>query len=199
VIDLRQIEDARAWAETANVKRPWRIEFFAAMVEELRSLRQPSPSVLELGSGPGYLAETVLRALPVVRYTLLDFSPAMQTMATTRLGSLPGVQFVTADFRNDAWENALGPFDAVLTMQAVHELRDKSRAVGLHEAAYRRLRAGGLYLVCDHVLGPGGMTNSELYMTTSEQTNALRASGFKDVSVVLEKRGLVLHRGYTAA
>jgi hypothetical protein len=42
------------------------------------------------------------------------------------------------------------------------------------------------------------MTNGELYMTTSEQTNALEAAGFKDVSLVLEKGGLVLHRGYRA-
>jgi hypothetical protein len=63
---------------------------------------------------------------------------------------------------------------------------------------YQLLRADGLYLVCDHVLGPGGMTNGELYMTTFEQAAVLKLAGFS-VSVLLEKGGLVLHCARTAA
>ena len=198
-IDFSRPQEAAAWTEAANLKRPWRAEFFAAIVEELRSLRHRSLSVLELGSGPGYLAEAVLRAQPDVRYTLLDFSSPMQELARARLGAGTTAFFVTADFRTADWSENVGSFDAVLTVQAVHELRHKNRAVGLHKVVGRLLRSRGMYLVCDHVLGPGGMTDGELFMTTFEQAEALRTSGFPDVALILEKCGLVLHRARTAA
>jgi cyclopropane fatty-acyl-phospholipid synthase-like methyltransferase len=193
-IDFSRTEEAEAWAETANRKRPWRKEFFAAIAEALRGLQRPSMAVLELGSGPGYLAEVVLRALPDARYTLLDSSPAMQSLARARVGSTAGAQFVTADFRTSGWADSLGVFDAVVSVQAVHELRHKRHAVLLHQTVYRLLQPDGSYLVCDHVLGPDGMSNGELYMTISEQEDALEIAGFRDVSVLLEKAGLVLHR-----
>jgi hypothetical protein len=56
-----------------------------------------------------------------------------------------------------------------------------------------------MYLVCDHVLGPEGMSNADLYMTALEQGDALRAAGFGDVEEVLEQKGLVLHRARRAA
>jgi len=198
-IDFSVVEDAQAWADAANVKRPWRTDFFAAIVHELVSLGVPSASVLELGSGPGFLAERVLQALPNVTYTLLDSSAAMQELARVRVGRSVGVQFVAADFKRDRWADGLGSFDAVTTMQAVHELRDKRHAAALHRAVVGLLRRGGLYLVCDHVAGPGGMADHELYMTVREQADALADAGFANVSMVLEKGGLVLHRGRKAA
>ena len=198
-IDFSRTEEAQAWAEAANLKRPWRVEFFVAIVEELRRLCRPSSAVVELGSGPGYLAEAVLGVLPDVRYTLVDSSLPMHALARARLGPVAGAQFVAADFRRSGWADDLGLFDAAVSVQAVHELRHKRHAVGLHQAVYRLLRAGGLYLVCEHVLGPGGMTDGELYMTPFGQKTALEAAGFRDVSMVLEKGGLVLHRACTAA
>jgi hypothetical protein len=50
------MSDARAWAESAMQKRPWRQEFFDLFVKELSSIKQKDLSVLELGSGPGFLA-----------------------------------------------------------------------------------------------------------------------------------------------
>ena len=52
----------------------------------------------------------------------------------------------------------------------------------------------GLYLVCDHVVGPEGMTDADLYMTAMEQYEALELAGFREINVVLEKKGLVLFR-----
>ena len=198
-IDFSQTESAQAWADTANAKRPWRTKFFAAIASELRGLQMPAASVLELGSGPGFLAERVLRELPNVRYTLLDSSPAMHMLARARLGAAGDTRFVQADFKHHEWSGDMGQFDAVVTVQAVHELRHKRHAVGLHRAVYQLLHAGGLYLVCDHLAGPNGMTDTELYMTVTEQSEALETAGFGDVSILLEMGGLVLHRGRTAA
>jgi trans-aconitate methyltransferase len=58
-LEFRDMVDARAWAATAE-QRPGRNE---------------------LGSGPGFLAERLLRRLPDAHYTALDFSPAMHELA----------------------------------------------------------------------------------------------------------------------
>ena len=118
----------------------------------------------------------------------------MHDLARARLGMTPDVRFVTTDFKRVGWVTGLGTFDAVVTVQAVHELRHKRHAVGLHRAVRTLLEPDGVYLVCDHVVGPEGMTNTELYMTRREQREALHAAGFGEVAVILEKKGLVLHR-----
>ncbi len=87
-------------------------------------------------------------------------------MAAERLGErIAGVTFVERSFREPAWVEGLGPFDAVVTNQAVHELRHKDHAAALHAQVRPLLAPGGAYLVCDHFFGAGGLSNDQLYMT----------------------------------
>jgi SAM-dependent methyltransferase len=191
-IDLRLMDDARPWAETALARRPARPEFFDAFA---RLIGRDGARVLELGSGPGFLADHLLRALPNLRYVALDFSPAMHRLAAERLGDRAAlVAFVERSFREPAWSDGLGPFDAVVTHQAVHELRHKHHAPALHAQVRPLLAPGGAYLVCDHFLGEGGLSNDRLYMTEDQQRDALLRAGFADVEAVLVKGGLALHR-----
>ncbi len=187
--------DAREWASSAMSKRPWREEFFQRFSDELSSLETNPLQVLELGSGPGFLAQSILQALPTAKYTMLDFSPAMHDLARERLGSMIGRACqVQLDFKQDNWCDGLGPFDAVVTNQAVHELRHKRHVPALHRAVRSVLEPHGVYLVCDHYVGGDGMSNSDLYMTVEEQRTALESVGFGTVTKLLEKGGLVLHR-----
>ena len=71
------------WAEVANTRRPHRAKFFDAFVTELSRLAEPD--VLDLGAGPGFLAEQVLARCAVSSYHLLDFSPRMLELARARL------------------------------------------------------------------------------------------------------------------
>jgi SAM-dependent methyltransferase len=191
-IDLRLMSDARPWAETALARRPVRPEFFDAFAREIGCA---DARVLELGSGPGFLADHLLRLLPDLRYVALDFSPAMHQLAAERLGERAlRVTFVERSFREPAWVDGLGPFDVVVTHQAVHELRHKDYATTLHAQVRPLLAAGGRYLVCDHFLGEGGLSNAQLYMTVDEQRDALLRAGFANVEPVLVKGGLALHR-----
>ena len=57
-VDFHSVEAAQAWAKEAEQKLPSRLEFFNFFVAEL-TLGQPH-TVLELGSGPGFLAEYIL-------------------------------------------------------------------------------------------------------------------------------------------
>lgn len=194
-IDLRDPSDAREWADTALQKRPWRTEFFEAFARQIQAVSPPVRTVLELGSGPGFLAAHLLQALPAVAYTALDFSGAMHALAQDRLGTGAGrVAFMVRDFKRADWCEGLSAQDAVVTHQAVHELRHKRHAAVLHEQVRACLSPQGLYLVADHFAGEGGMANDRLYMTVQEQKAALLAAGFSHVEQVLLKGGLVLHQ-----
>lgn len=194
-IDLRLMPDAIAWADSAMLKRPWRSEFFEAFATSVADHSSTAGRLLELGSGPGFLAQHLLAALTAIDYVALDFSAAMHGLARQRLGEMSSrVTFVERDFRDAQWTADLGLFTCVVTHQAVHELRHKRHAEGLHRQVKTLLQPGGIYLVCDHYAGDGGMSNEHLYMRPDEQRDALKNAGFEQVSRVLLKGGLVLHR-----
>jgi ubiquinone/menaquinone biosynthesis C-methylase UbiE len=193
-IDLRLMSDALEWC-TATQKRPWRMEFFTTFAEELGKQNPPVSRVLELGSGPGFLARHLLSALPNLHMVLLDFSAAMHELAKQRLGPLVSrVEFVEGSFKDPhRCEGLTRLFDAVVTHQAVHELRHKRYALELHRQVKAVSRPGASYLVCDHFFGPNGMSHDQLYMTVDEQKAAIESAGYQSVRQILLKGGLVLH------
>lgn len=194
-IDFRSMDDARQWAATALSRRPLRERFFQQFITELRAVNRARVRVLELGSGPGFLAQRILETLPAVDYTMLDFSKAMHELARERLGPLMRqVRAILADFKHDGWDENIGEFDAVVTNQAVHELRHKKHALSLHRTVRSLVGTRGPYLVCDLYAGRYGMTDDILFMTVEEQRDCLKAAGFGDVTNLLEMAGLVLHR-----
>jgi SAM-dependent methyltransferase len=194
-INLRQMPDAAEWEQSAMSKRPWRGEFFAQFADQIAAAPKKVHRVLEIGSGPGFLARHLLETLSDISYVLLDFSPAMHELATSRLIGLENrIRFIERDFKQENWYESLGRFDCVVTNQAVHELRHKRHATQLHSQVRGILEREGLYLVCDHFVGDGGMTNTQLYMSVEEQKQALLAAGFIWVEEILTKGGLVLHR-----
>lgn len=199
-IDLKGMTDAEAWADSAMVERPYREEFFRAFVQQLLPLCSMPSNVLELGSGPGFLAQRILEACPLVEYTALDFSPVMHVLARTRLGPLGArVRFMEADFKDLGWSTRLPSYQAVVTMQAVHELRHKRHASRLYQAVRELLIPGGVFLICDHFRGEGGMQNRALYMTPEEHERALCEGGFASLCEVRREGSLVLYRAEGAS
>lgn len=193
-VDVRAMPDALSWEQSAMSKQPFRAMIFERIATEIDGTL-PTARILELGSGPGFLAEYLLRSLGRRSYCMLDFSPAMHELAQRRLQSKAShVTFIERDFRTPEWSNGLGLFDVVLTIQAVHELRHKRRAALLHAQVRQLLREKGVYLVCDHYSGEGGMSNDRLYMTPGEQSEALRLGGFSSVDQLLQIGSLSLFR-----
>lgn len=196
-IDLRDENDARVWVASAEQRRPWRARFRRAFVD-LLGAEVPGPvRVLELGAGPGLLAEAILRGCEVAQYTLLDFSGPMLEMSRHRLAGWPGVSFVQGDFKLAGWTGAVGgPFDAIVTMQAVHELRHKRHFAGLYRQAHALLRSGGALLVCEHSPRPDVPKTAALNATIGEQHAALHSAGFERVRTALELEGMYLCLGF---
>jgi SAM-dependent methyltransferase len=172
-------------------KRPCRTDFFDTIAQAIPNRHV---KVLELGSGPGFLAERLLQDNRIIEYVALDFSSAMHTLARVRLGSAERVRFVETDFRREGWTRELTVFDVVVTVQAVHELRHKRHAPTLYASVRSLLRPDGVFLICDHFVGDGGMTNGELFMTSEEHVNALKQAGFTEPVLLLKVGGLILFR-----
>ena len=103
----------------------------------------------------------------------------MHDLAKERLGALTErVTFAERDLRGAGWMDGLSPVDAVVTIQAVHELRHKRHALLFYRAILALVKTNGVLLVCDHVIGEGGMNDAALYMTPDEQLSAIVKAGF---------------------
>lgn len=187
-IDLRLMADALQW-ERGAMERPFREEFFQEISDQLIRLGKPDLNLIDLGSGPGFLAGHLLTNMPKATLTLLDYSSAMHVLARDRLSEFTErVRFVERDFKELGWQEGLGTFDAVLTVQAVHELRHKRHAYAFHRTVRELLRERGIYLICDHYCGDTAMQNNQLFMSLPEQRACLREAGYC-IQEVLVKGG----------
>jgi ubiquinone/menaquinone biosynthesis C-methylase UbiE len=85
-VDFLSEPAASRWTEDAEAKLASRTNFFAAFVQAITEFEPTIQQVLELGSGPGFLAKYILsRCASIERYTLLDFSPPMLDLSAERL------------------------------------------------------------------------------------------------------------------
>ncbi|HVJ16613.1 MAG TPA: class I SAM-dependent methyltransferase [Polyangiaceae bacterium] len=193
-IDLRREEDARAWVEQADKDRPWRSVLRLRFAELIRAL-PAGVNVLELGSGPGLLAECILeRCSNVTSYTLFDFSAPMLSMSRARLQKFECARFVDGDFKSANWANALQPpYSAVVAMQSVHEIRHKRHVPGLYREVRQLLAPGGMLMVCDGVPRDTSLRWTSLCMTPEEQFAAFAGAGFTDIALdcAIEQKVLV--------
>lgn len=198
--DWDSAAEAAAYGDAADDVRPWRSEIRDHIAARVAALA-PGARVLELGSGPGLLARRVLqRCQNLKTYTLVDFSAPMLALSRERLAEFPAASYVLASFKSDDWPRRVGgPFDCVVSMQAVHELRHKRHASRLYEQVYQALAVPGLFLVCDHTPFDNSEKSIALYMTEQEQQQALVHAKFANVQVRLALNGLLLYAGERTA
>ena len=194
-IDLRNLAEARAWVSDTVARRLSRPRFFEAFVTALNDHFIRPFSIVELGSGPGHLAARVLGSCQVSSYVAMDFSDAMHLLAMEHLGEAANrVRFLTADFRDD-WPITIGSADAVITMQAVHEVRHKRHQPTLLAKMYRALAPGGLLLFCDHYWEHGSSKHPDLYFEKAELPIRLAEAGFSRLRLLLDEGGMLLYSG----
>ena len=199
-VDFQDALQVTEWVTACEVDKPWRVPMRQRFAELVRSLPEGA-RVLEIGAGPGLLAETVLASCPNVgSYTVLDFSSHMLELSRRRLAVFANVEFIQADFKKADWVKALaGAYSAILAMQAVHEIRHKRHVPGLYGQLYALLNRRGLLAVCDGVpRDPGTLYHVNLYMTQDEQLDAFAKAGFEDVSLEREIFPVVLIAGRRA-
>jgi SAM-dependent methyltransferase len=140
------------WERQQEELLPDREDRFTALIDavELGTGRE-DPVVVDLGCGPGSLSIRLLDRLPKATVVAVDADPVTLALGRAAYGSRPGLHFVDADLRADAWTTAAltGPADAAVSTTALHWLTapDLRR---LYVTLATALRPGGLFLDGDH-------------------------------------------------
>ncbi|NQZ08995.1 MAG: class I SAM-dependent methyltransferase [Algicola sp.] len=194
-IDPQCLQQALAWEQKMlAIGGLYREHFFEAFDRQLNLLFDKPISVLEVGSGPGHLAKALIESVPITNYCLFDLSDAMNHIALRHLESYQTrINCVAGSFLDAQDFTELELFDAVVCMQSVHEVRDKTLAVSIYNNVINQLKPDGYFLVCDFICAPPNTNDASIYMTQEEQKLALLESGFKSVSLVSAHAGLTLY------
>lgn len=105
-VDFRNPDHTERWLATAEV-RPGRVELRRVIADHIATLgrNRAKQTVLELGGGPGFLAEAILAVCEIDRYVLLDFARPMLDVAAARLGDQ--VTYHLGDFLTSDWASLL--------------------------------------------------------------------------------------------
>lgn len=143
---------ARGWADRFTPS-PAREALFATMLRALRQHQLPRPRVLELGTGPGYFAERLLRERTELQYEGLDFSQPMLDLATERLQPFSQrVTLTVGDLLQGEWPNRVQhPVGAIVSTWSLHDLGAEERTAQVYAACHRLLEMGGILVNGDFV------------------------------------------------
>ena len=187
--DVRSDSEARSWEARLNRERPQRKEVAAWICSRLNAVSANSPRIVELACGAGFLAEFLQRQLPDVHYCGFDLSPHLLEFARRRLEALLGeqgnggtVQFCCANLVDDDWTAHLvergwaGKVDAVVSIQALHDLGELPQQTQVLKQARSMLRKGGLLAYGDLLLDDQSPHSSRY--SAREHEEMLHACGF---------------------
>jgi SAM-dependent methyltransferase len=185
---------ARWFSEWREPLSPDRAAAFAAIlarVDGIVHLSDPSPArFVDLGSGDGPLAESMLDRYPAWRGELVDFSEPMIERGRAHLARFgERSRYVFWDMSEGSWPQELhGPFDAVVSSSAIHHLSD-ARRDWLFAEIRTRLRPGGVFANYDFHRAASVVVDEatdDHLRTCSTIESALRLmaeAGFDDVRV----------------
>lgn len=130
-----------------------RVELFNLFLSELK-LNIPSDGcVIELGIGPGYLADHLLRGIPGIKYYGVDFSLPMLGIAKKRLGPFSDrITYIPADIVQDIWwEDIPKPINAIVSTWALHDLGRQEYVEVVYKSSANALQEGGILLNGDFI------------------------------------------------
>jgi SAM-dependent methyltransferase len=156
------------------VDRDRRIDLMLRIVDLLRA---PSPTVLDLGCGPGSLTFKALELNPQARAVAVDLDPVLLELGRRVAGDKAGrIEFRKLDLREAGWwDEYRGRFDFVLSMTALHWLSPEN----LHQVyarVFAALKPGGWFVFSDHVASdfPDTLSRHRMILRDRQQAGFAR-------------------------
>ena len=130
-----------------------RLKLFNVILTELQSYMPTDGCIVELGIGPGYLADYILRAMPDIEYCGVDFSAPMVDIARQRLTDHSDhVTYVQADLVKDKWwKDITMPVNAIVSTWTLHDLASQKNVEEVYKSCLRVLPGNGLLLNGDFI------------------------------------------------
>lgn len=145
-------EFALGWADRFE-PTPERLRLFKLITSQLKQAIPSDGNIVELGIGPGYLANYLLERAPRASYCGIDFSLPMLEIAQERLqGFSSRVTYMQADLVEEAWEKKIAkPVHAIISTWALHDLGSPKNINTVYERSYSALVKSGILLNGDFI------------------------------------------------
>jgi ubiquinone/menaquinone biosynthesis C-methylase UbiE len=141
------------WVDKDSRRAAEREAQFNAALSWLSVIVGGQSRVMDLGCGPGTLAEKMLATFPAMHVICSDGSDEMLKLARQRLASYgERVSYAQADFGAENWiTNLPRQLDAVVSARAIHNLR-KLKLIGpVYGQIHELLRPGGVFMNIERV------------------------------------------------
>ncbi len=150
--EFHDMEFSKGWAERFT-PTPDRLALFETILQRIREIGGDTCHVLELGIGPGYLADYVLSRLPNISYEGLDFSKAMLEIAENRLGNYANrTVFTQADLTKESWVTQISQRPkVVVSTWALHDLFSPENIEFVYQKTKSILQPDGIFLNGDFI------------------------------------------------
>ena len=178
---------SQEWADRFG-PTPERERLFSKIIEQLSLADLVYPHILELGVGPGYLAERLLGNISYVSYIGIDFYEPMLQFAAKRLSRhSQRVGFIQADLLDDGWTELVEtPIGAIVSTWALHDLGGEDQIVSVYRRAKDLFPEKGLLLNGDFVKPEETRFEYEPgRITVSRHLELLTKTGFSDPKCLL--------------
>ncbi len=187
------------YAKTVNTRRPERVEMFAHIVDQVRAVVSESPTIIELASGPGLLALSLLEGIETLQYVGVDYSDEMVRAAkSVTVNDEVRCQFYCVDLRKDNWAAGLPTnVDAIVSNMALHDLDEVKFVEAVYQKSVQMIKPRGLFLNAELVLEAdsekevdGGKAKVGWHL------EALKKAGFEGVGCSLDFGHYACVQGY---
>lgn len=152
---LHEFHDKQFAEDWANrfIPTKERVSLFELILRNIEKGLGESLQILELGIGPGYLAEYILRQEKHVIYEGLDFSEPMLGIAAKRLEAFANQKiFTKVDLTSTNWSDKIKskPQNIVSTW-ALHDLLSSENIFEVYKMAFEILPKGGKLINGDFI------------------------------------------------
>ena len=181
--DFHDAQFSQGWADKFQ-PTPSRLALFETILEALKKIDEGSINVLELGIGPGYLADYILQGHTDIQYEGLDFSEPMLQIATSRTIAYNNrIAFTQADLIKEQWHKKVKKQpQAIVTTWALHDLFSKQNILKVYKISYKLLPKNGILLNGDFIKPEASTFEYEGgRIKPSEHLDLLKEAGFAQV------------------
>jgi ubiquinone/menaquinone biosynthesis C-methylase UbiE len=175
------------WAERQDEREVEREQIFRSIAKILSKDRDANIEILDLGAGYGALALSLLEHFPHAKAVCQDGSAEMVKLGRRRMAGFKGrFKYVLCDFSKAGWSRKIkGPFDAVVSSIAIHNVRSPEIIRSIYEETYSLVKTGGCFLNFDR-----------MHPSQKDQLTWLKEAGFINVKCLWDGGRRALVGGY---
>jgi len=176
------------WAKGQDPKEIKRQEAFSLLADTIPYEKSAPIKILDMGAGYGALTKFLLERFPNATAICQDGSEEMAKLGRERMKHLAGrFEYVLCDFGKRGWSKLVsGPFDAIVSSIAIHNVGSPNIIRGIYEDAYPLVKSGGCFLNFDRHHPP-----------IEDQMKWLRGAGFGDVRCFWKDESRAVFGGFS--